>query len=56
MFLPRIKEMESPFDVVKRGQYKGDSYMVGSLARINNNKNDLKGEAKTCRRVFQRRD
>jgi sulfhydrogenase subunit alpha len=45
-FLPKIKEIESPFDVVKRGQYKGDSYMVGSLARINNNKERLNLKAK----------
>jgi coenzyme F420-reducing hydrogenase alpha subunit len=56
MFLPKIKEMESPFDVVKRGQYKGDSYMVGSLARINNNKNDLKGEAKKLAEEFFKED
>ncbi len=45
-FLPKIKEIESPFDVIKRGQYKGDSYMVGALARINNNKENLNMKAK----------
>lgn len=45
-FLPKIKEIESPFDVVKRAKYKGKSYMVGALARINNNKTQLNSEAK----------
>lgn len=45
-FLPKIKEIESPFDVVKRARYKGKSYMVGALARINNNKGQLNKEAK----------
>lgn len=40
-FLPKITEIESPMDVVKRGHYKGKSYMVGALARINNNKEKL---------------
>jgi len=56
VFLPKIKEMESPFDVVKRGQYKGDSYMVGSLARINNNKKTLQGEAKKLADGFFKED
>ncbi len=46
-FLPKITEIQSPFDVVKRGHYRGQSYMVGALARINNNKrqlNPLSGE------------
>ncbi len=45
-FLPKITEIESPLDVVKRGRYKGKSYMVGALARINNNKHQLNPLAK----------
>ena len=44
-FLPKIKEIQSPFDVVKRARYKGKSYMVGALARINNNRSQLNPEA-----------
>lgn len=45
-FLPKITEIESPLDVVKRGHYRGKSYMVGALARINNNKEKLNPLAK----------
>lgn len=51
-FLPKIKEIQSPFDVVKRARYKGKSYMVGALARINNNKNQLNPQAKELAESF----
>ncbi|MCD5396391.1 MAG: Ni/Fe hydrogenase subunit alpha [Candidatus Pacebacteria bacterium] len=44
-FLPKIKEIQTPFDVVKRAKYRGRSYMVGALARINNNRDQLNPEA-----------
>jgi len=51
-FLPKIKEIQSPFDVVKRARYRGKSYMVGALARINNNKNQLNPRAKQLAESF----
>jgi len=52
-FLPKIKEIQSPFDVVKRARYKGRSYMVGALARLNNNRHQLNPEAsKLVERFF----
>lgn len=51
-FLPKIKEIQSPFDVVKRANYKGKSYMVGALARINNNKNQLNPKAQKLAESF----
>jgi coenzyme F420-reducing hydrogenase alpha subunit len=51
-FLPKIKEIQSPFDVVKRARYKGKSYMVGALARINNNQHQLNPEALKLARDF----
>jgi len=54
-FLPKIKEIQSPFDVVKRAKYKGRSYMVGALARINNNRHQLNPEAsKLAERFFEK--
>ena len=51
-FLPKVTEIESPFDVVKRGRYRGKSYMVGALARINNNKSQLNPLAKKLAEQF----
>jgi coenzyme F420-reducing hydrogenase alpha subunit len=51
-FLPKITEIRSPFDVVKRARYKGKSYIVGALARINNNKNRLNPKAKQLAESF----
>jgi len=54
-FLPKIKEIQSPFDVVKRAKYKGRSYMVGALARINNNRHQLNPEAsRLVERFFEK--
>ena len=55
-FLPKIKEIESPFDVVKRAKYKGKSYMVGALARINNNRDQLNPEASKLAEKFFGKD
>jgi coenzyme F420-reducing hydrogenase alpha subunit len=53
-FLPKIEEIQSPFDVVKRARYKGESYMVGALARINNNREQLNPRAfKLAKRFFK---
>lgn len=44
-FLPKIEEIEDPYDVVKRSKYKGKSYMVGAYARLRNNAENLNPEA-----------
>lgn len=45
-FLPKIEEIENPYDVVKRSKYKGESYMVGAYGRIQNNSEKLNPKAK----------
>ena len=45
-FLLRIKEFQARDKVAKRTHFKQKSYMVGALARLNNNRNKLNGEAK----------
>ena len=45
-FLSQIKEFQTEDKVVKRTNIKNHSYMVGALARLNNNRNKLNPEAK----------
>lgn len=45
-FLPEVQEIETPSDVVKRAKYKGKSFMVGAIARINNNFESLNPRAR----------
>ena len=44
-FLLRIKEFQAEDKVAKRTHFENASYMVGALARLNNNRNKLNGEA-----------
>jgi len=46
IFLKRIKEIQRDYSVVKRVKLEGKPYMVGALARINNNHQKLNKEAK----------
>lgn len=45
-FMLQIKEIQEMDKVAKRSRYRQESYMVGALARINNNSEKLNPEAK----------
>lgn len=45
-FIKDIREIQKPYSVVKRSEYKGSAFMVGALARINLNQNKLNNLAK----------
>ena len=44
-FLMRVKEYQGPDKVAKRAKFAAKSYMVGALARLNNNREKLNQEA-----------
>ena len=45
-FLMLVKEYQGPDKVAKRTKFAAKSYMVGALARLNNNRDNLNPEAK----------
>ncbi len=45
-FEKNIEEISRPYDVVRRSKYKGQSFMVGAIARLNNNWQQLNPLAK----------
>jgi sulfhydrogenase subunit alpha len=51
-FYNYFKEEEFPRTMVKRCRYEGKNYMVGAIARINNNFKYLTGEAKNAWKKF----
>jgi len=46
IFLNQVREFETSGEVVKRVKYNQQAYMVGALARVNNNSNQLNSQAK----------
>ncbi|MFH1598067.1 MAG: Ni/Fe hydrogenase subunit alpha [Patescibacteria group bacterium] len=40
-FMHSIEEVKRPYELIKHAKYRGDSYFVGAIARINNNQSQL---------------
>lgn len=54
-FLEKLKEIQKKGERIKRGEYKGQPFMMGAIARLNNNHKNLNTEAQKILNSFSRK-
>lgn len=53
-FIHHLEEIEEPYEIVKRVKYQKETFLVGALARVNNNFKNLNKKTKTIANDFFR--